>query len=155
MILLITDCKQMNTTLHWKNKHAFVNLAHFHLVIICIYRKMFSFLHNVLMETKVANGQLNKWTPQCKLETISVAVIKCKAIDTFADARTHTCKLGSTRNAAYMRPNTRDQLSHRDAIGAKVHRMEWHMTATERDIGRYESVSNSGTPPWEIKKIMK
>lgn len=58
----------------------------------------------------------------------------------------------STKNTAYMRLNTRDQLSHRDAIGAKVHGMEWHMTATEKDIGRYETVSNSGKPPWEIRK---
>lgn len=61
-----------------------MSLAHFHLVIICIYIK-----YNALMETKVANGQFNKSTPQCKLETISVAVIKCKAIDTFTDAHTH------------------------------------------------------------------
>lgn len=38
---------------------------------------------------KVANGQFDKLTPQCKLETISVAFIKCKAIDTFTDVHTH------------------------------------------------------------------
>lgn len=63
---------------------------------------------------------------------------------------------GSTNNTArYVRLNIWDQLSPKDAIWAKVRKMEWHMTATERDIGWCETISNSCRAPWEKKGIKR
>ena len=170
LLFMLVCCYLLLLSVNKQSKYFF---HHWHLLTLTCWSSVLARVGQSICRT---DSQVDHWPQRCAPSFQSHCLCGCHSCSKKDDlvwktnptevhrlvrAHTHThthkhaAQWGSACNTVCMRPYTWDQLSHRDANWAKVHRMEWHMSATERDIGRYETVSNFGKLPWEIKKIMK